>query len=96
MKNRYGDEYHWEKISDKEYKFVMPGTFMDHCRFGGKEGQDSIDQDDLGFFDASGGPFVSVGSKIYADEILGCYRLDDPLIVNRIRSTEEGFTVEVE
>ena len=31
---------------------------------GGKEDQEGIDPNDLGFFDPSGGPFVAVGSKI--------------------------------
>jgi len=90
MKNRYGDEYHWEKLNDKEYQFHMTGTSMNHCRFGGKKGQEGLDPNDLGMFDPSGGPYVAVGSKIYFDE-----KGDEPLIVERIRSTDEGIFVEV-
>ena len=90
MKNRYGDEYHYEKIGENEYKFVMEGDSMTYCRFEG------IDHDDLGMFDPSGGPYVAVGSKIFFDEIQSGQKGDEPLIVKRIRSTDDGITVEVE
>jgi len=96
MKNRYGDEYHYEKIGENEYKFVMEGTSLDHCRFAGKVGQEGIDQDDLGMFDPSGGPFVAIGSKIFYNEIQGGQKGNEPLIVTRIRSTDDGIFVEVE
>lgn len=95
MKNRYGDEYHWEKLNDKEYKFVMEGDSMKYCRYGGKEGQQGLDPNDLGMFDPSGGPYVEVGGGIYWDEIKGAEK-QQPLTIQRIRSTEEGFIVEVE
>lgn len=83
MKNRYGDEYHWEKLNDNEYKFVMQGTSLDYCRYGGKEGQRGIDPNDLGMFDPSGGPYVAIGSLV------------EGRVVERIRSTDEGFIVKV-
>ena len=89
MKNRYGDEYHWEKINDNEYKFVMQGTSMKYCRFGGKEGQDGIDLNDLGMFDPSGGPYVGIGYQLW-DEKESTYKT-----VNHIRNTEDGFIVKV-
>jgi len=95
MRNRYGDEYHWKKLNDKEYRFVMEGTSMDHCRIGGKPFQEGLDPNDLGMFDPSGGPYVAVGSGIYWDEIEGAEK-QQPLTVTRIRSTDEGFVVEVE
>lgn len=95
MRNRYGDEYHWEKISDNEYKFVMEGDSMKYCRIGGKEGQEKLDPNDLGMFDPSGGPYVGIGSKIYFDEILGGLDEKRFLTVSHIRSTTEGFIVEV-
>jgi hypothetical protein len=95
MKNRYGDEYHWEKLNDDEYKFVMEGKSLDYCRIGGKEGQESIDYDDLGMFDPSGGPYVAVGSKIYFDEILGGQKGDEPLIVEHLRSVDGSFIAKV-
>lgn len=95
MKNRYGDEYHWEKLNDDEYKFVMEGTSLKYCRIGGKEGQQGIDHNDLGMFDPSGGPYVAVGSKIYFDEILG--GLDDKrfLTVTHLRSVDDSFIAKV-
>ena len=83
MKNRYGDEYHWEQISDNEYKFVMQGTSMDYCRYGGKDGQEGIDPNDLGMFDPSGGPYVAIGSLV------------EGRVVEHIRSAEETFIVRV-
>lgn len=96
MKNRYGDEYQYEKIGENEYKFVMEGDSMKYCRLGGKEGQEGIYYHDLGMFDPSGGPYVAVGSKIFFDEIQGGQKGDEPLIVKRIRRTDDGITVEVE
>jgi hypothetical protein len=59
--NRYRDVYRFVKMDDNTYKFEMDGDSMQWCRFGGKEGQQEIDTNDLGMFDPSGGPFLSVG-----------------------------------
>jgi hypothetical protein len=61
MKNRYGNEYHFEKVSDNTY--TIKGD-LNYWRFGGKEGQSGIDENDLGFVDPSGGPFISIGYMI--------------------------------
>lgn len=61
MKNRYGDEYHFEKVSDNVY--TIKGD-LKYWRFGGKEGQERVDDNDLGFVDPSGGPFISAGYMI--------------------------------
>ena len=61
MKNRYGDEYYFEKKSDTFY--AIKGE-LKYWRFGGKEGQQGIDLSDLGFVDPSGGPFISIGHII--------------------------------
>jgi hypothetical protein len=61
MKNRYGDEYRFEKVNDNTY--TIKGD-LNYWRFGGKEGQESIDDNDLGFVDPSGGPFISIGYMI--------------------------------
>jgi len=95
MKNRYGDEYHWEKLNDKEYKFVMEGDSLKYCRYGGKEGQGKLDTNDLGMFDPSGGPYVAVGSKIYFDEILGGLEDKRFLTVTHIRSADDSFIAKV-
>ena len=95
MKNRYGDEYHWEKLNDNEYRFVMTGKSLEYGRVGGKEGQNEIDMNDLGMFDGSGGPYVAVGGKIYWDEILGAKK-QPPLIINHIRYDGEYYIVSVD
>jgi len=83
MKNRYGDEYHWEKLNDNEYLFVMEGESLKYGRVGGKEGQSGIDYDDLGMFDPSGGPYVDIGCVIEVGT------------VTHIRKTDQGYIVKV-
>jgi hypothetical protein len=61
MRNRYGNEYTFEQIDANTY--TIKGE-LDYWRFGGKEGQDGIDDTDLGFVDPSGGPFISIGYMI--------------------------------
>ncbi len=61
MRNRYGDEYDFEKLNENTYTIV--GN-LQYWRYGGKEGQEGIDVNDLGFVDPSGGPFLAVGMKI--------------------------------
>jgi len=96
MKNRYGVEYSYVKYDDNLYRFNMDEGSMNYMRYGGKEDQDGIDPNDLGFFDPSGGPFVSVGGKIYWDEIHEATE-QKPLTVTRIMNRgAEGLFVEVE
>jgi len=95
MKNGYGDEYYYEQIGENEYRFVMEGKSLEYGRVGGKEGQNEIDMNDLGFFDPSGGPFVGIGSSIYYDEIKGAEK-QPPLKVAHIRSDGDSYVVEVE
>lgn len=96
MKNRCGVEYSFEKCGDNLYRFNMDEEGMKYSRFGGKEGQESIDMMDLGMFDPIGGPYIAVGSKIYWDEIHEATE-QKPLIVKRIMDRgEEGLFVEVE
>lgn len=83
MKNRYGDEYRWEQLSDNEYKFVMEGDSMKYCRYGGKEGQEELDPNDLGMFDPSGGPYIGIGSLV------------EGRVVEHIRSVDKSFVVTV-
>jgi hypothetical protein len=97
MKNRYGVEYTFVKYDDKLYRFNMSEEGMKYSRYGGKEDQEGIDPNDLGFFDPSGGPFVAVGSKIYSDEIHNGVEGSTPLTVKRIINRgAEGLFVEVE
>lgn len=96
MRNRHGIEYWFEKVSDKEYRFHMgPESEIDYMRMGGRDGQDELDMNDLGFFDPFGGPFIAVGDKLYWDDIKGATD-QDPLPITRIRSVEDDIFVEVE
>ena len=96
MKNRYGAEYTFVKYADNLYRFNMPEEDMKYMRMGGREGQEQIDMNDLGFFDPSGGPFVAVGSKIYWEEIHNGVEGKMPLLVKRIMDRgAEGLFVEV-
>jgi len=63
-KNRYGDEYTWVILGENEYQFRMTGDSMEWCRYGGKEGDESVDTSNLGMFDPSGGPYVTLGMTI--------------------------------
>ena len=67
MKNRYGDEYQFEKVGETTY--TISGD-LKYWRYGGKEGQERIDLNDLGFVDPSGGPFISVGMSIDGQKII--------------------------
>ncbi len=66
MKNRYGDEYFFEKKGDNFY--AIKGE-LKYWRFGGREGQERMDMSNLGFVDPSGGPFIQLGMSIEGREI---------------------------
>jgi len=72
-KNRYGDEYSWHKISEGVYQFTMAGDSLRWCRYGGRVGQDTLDLTDLGMFDPSGGPYVSINTEIDGQPISRIY-----------------------
>lgn len=80
MRNRYGDEYQFVKVNENTY--TIEGD-LKYWRFGGKEGQESIDDNDLGFVDPSGGPFISIGYMI------------EGRAVNRISVVDDKITFEV-
>ena len=81
MKNRHGNEYHFEKVDENVYTIVGE---LDYWRYGGREGQPNIDWNDLGFVDPSGGPFIGLGSLI------------DGRKITRIRVENEKILFEVE
>lgn len=81
MKNRYGDEYQFVKVNDNT--FTITGD-LKYWRFGGKEDQEQVDDNDLGFVDPSGGPFISIGYMIEGRK------------VNHIRAEGETIFFEVE
>jgi hypothetical protein len=61
MKNRYGDEYWFDQVQPNLY--TIKGD-LKYWRFGGREGQEKIDLNDLGYVDPSGGPWLAVGMSI--------------------------------
>lgn len=77
MKNRYGDEYSFLKLSDNTYTIVGD---LKYWRYGGREGQAQMDLSDLGFVDPSGGPFISVGSVIEGRKISKIQLAGDQLV----------------
>ena len=83
-KNRYGDEYWFENTEPNKYRFVMPGNSMKYCRFGGRELEEGIDDNNLGMFDPSGGPYVAIGTQLPIGK------------VKHIQLSEEGVVLTVE
>lgn len=77
MRNRYGVEYTFEKVSDNTY--TIKGA-LEYWRYGGQEGQDSIDYDNLGFVDPSGGPFIGIGYMIEGRKVIRIRSRDDQLL----------------
>lgn len=80
-KNRYGDEYWFEQIDKDVYKIMGDLT---HWRFGGKDNEVGVNEDDLGFVDPSGGPFISIGSELPIGK------------VKTISSNENGIFLKIE
>jgi hypothetical protein len=81
MKNRYGDEYSFEKVSDNTYTIVGD---LKYWRYGGREGQLQMDMSDIGYVDPSGGPFISLGYLIEGRKVI------------RINAESENILFEVE
>lgn len=61
MKNRHGDRYEFVKVDENTY--TIKGD-LKYWRYGGQEGQERLDYNDLGFVDPSGGPFIGIGYEI--------------------------------
>jgi len=74
MKNRYGIEYNFEKISSNVYE--ISGD-LKHWRYGGKEGEQYVDYSDLGFVDPQGGPFIEPGYIIDERKVERIMRLEN-------------------
>lgn len=73
-KNRYGDEYWYQPI---EGGYTVEGD-LQYWRFGGKEGQEGLNYEDLGYVDPSGGPFIEVGMEINGKTIKRILAVDMP------------------
>lgn len=67
MRNRYGDVYDFVQVGEDTYQITGD---LKYWRFGGKEGQEQIDMNDLGMADPSGGPFMAVGMQLLGREII--------------------------
>lgn len=76
MRNRNGNEYRFEKISDNVYAIV--GN-LDYWRYGGQDGQQSIDYSNLGFVDPSGGPFIAPGYHIEGRKVVRIFTEGDQI-----------------
>jgi hypothetical protein len=76
MKNRYGNEYEFLAVNDNTYKIVGE---LKYWRYGGQEGEDGIDQNNLGFADPSGGPFISRGFLIQGRKVVRIALIDKEL-----------------
>ena len=67
MRNRNGVEYTFQKVDENTYTIVGA---LDYWRYGGQEGQESIDYGNLGFVDPSGGPFIGRGYLIEGRKVV--------------------------
>ena len=83
-RNRMNVGYTFLKLNEREYLFQISAEDNGYWRFGGKDNEPSVNMDDLGYFDPSGGPFVARGVEV------------DGRSVERIRSTPEGMILEIE
>jgi len=61
MQNRCGNQYDFQPVGPNTYTIVGD---LNYWRYGGREGQQQMDFNDLGFVDPSGGPFIGLGYKI--------------------------------
>lgn len=66
-RNRYGNEYEFSAVDDHTYTIIGD---LKYWRYGGQEGEDRVDFDNLGFVDPSGGPFIAPGMMIEGREIV--------------------------
>jgi len=67
MRNRHGDIYHFEKVDENTYTIVGD---LKYWRYGGNDGEDTINYGNLGFVDPSGGPFISRGYLIEGRKVV--------------------------
>lgn len=79
-RNRSGKAYSFTTVTENTYLFEIED--FGYGRMGGKEGQESVDWNDLGMFDPSGGPYIALGTKVDGKEIV------------KISWHEDGFMLE--
>ena len=80
--NSLGNEYWWTAVSGSEY--LLNIEVDARPKMGGHVGSIEVNTDDLGVFEATGGPRISIGDSV------------EGKVVNHIRKTEEGFVVTVD
>ena len=73
-KNRYGDEYEFKLIDANTY--LIEGD-LKYWRYGGMEGEHSVNTDNLGMMDPSGGPYIALGMMLNGHPITRLYVKDD-------------------
>lgn len=76
MRNRNGDDYFFRKVSEDIY--TIEGT-LKYWRYGGNDGEDYVDYNNLGFVDPSGGPFIARGATIEGRRIARIFTKDDKI-----------------
>ena len=77
VKNRTVMRYANEAARDASIPVPVEGDLA-YWRFGGKEGQEGLNYEDLGFVDPSGGPFIEVGMEINGKTIKRIAAVDMP------------------
>lgn len=74
IENRYGENYSFQQVNENTWTLV--GNFK-YYRTGGFAGESLIRNNDIGFFDPSGGPFISKGFLIDARKVSRIYTEDN-------------------
>ena len=81
-RNSMNNEYWWTPKSENE--FLLNSQSDNRPRMGGHVGILAFTPEDLGVFEATGGPRVKIGDTV------------EGRVVNHIRKTDEGFVVTVD
>ena len=76
MRNRYGNEYSFQKINENTYTIIGD---LKYWRYGGKEGQERVDYSNLGFVDPCGGPFIDIEYIIEGRKVVRIYGIEDKI-----------------
>lgn len=79
-RNRHNDLIVFVPHTENSYRIEMPDFCRKYLRLGGKEGQTYIDQNDLGFVDPPGGPFITAGFDIKGKTVKKIFYDGDDLI----------------
>ena len=69
LNNRYGDKNYLQYIAPNKYKLVLNSEVKDYCRYVYADGC-SFGDNEYYAVDPSGGPFLSIGSRINENETI--------------------------